>query len=248
MRKILTIIMVFLLVGCSSSPKQPATQKDLYQQIIKLEAKMKKQQYFKINKYVDEVSLVCDGTSAKKVSANPNPIAYSVAFSDGKLTYVAAQKMPNENQTSYIFYKDHKVYYEHSQMMGTYSADDASAEDEAIILDPSIPIIDTRYEKISKKQDKTGTIYTVEMKKPKKYNKAFPADYDDATCGLVGDYVNQKIVINLNTKGLITKEVILTTINYHGEGISSQRLNTTTYDFYDFKVKNDIDFSFINNL
>lgn len=247
MKKIITIIgLCVLLAGCGQTEekKKEPTKAELLDEVLALDAKMKELDSFKLTEVNDEEILVCGEVGAEKLLKNVNPKEYRIIKDGDDYAYKYEQKFPDAAEYRYEYYKQGKKYTEYSLLPGDIEYV-GEGNSKYLVLNKAVDAIDTRFYTINKQKEGDKTIYTMELKKPKEYNDAYPDDYNDEACGLVGDYVNQKIIITVNGDGFIEQEVVEETVRYSAKGETSERLNTTTYHFHDYNGDNAIDFYFV---
>lgn len=247
MKKIITIVgLCVLLVGCGQTEekKKEPSKAELLEEVLALDTKMKELESFKLTEVSDEESLVCGMEGAEPLLKNANPKEYTVIKDGEEYAYKYEQKIPDEMEYRYEYFKQGKRYTEYSLLPGDieYAGEGSS---KYLVLNRAVDAIDTRFYTVDKQKDGDKTIYTMELSKPKEYNDTYPDDYNDEACGLSGDYVNQKIMIIVSGEGFVEQEVLEETIRYSAGDKTSERLNTTTYTFHDYNGDNTINFYFI---
>ncbi|MFV0381130.1 MAG: hypothetical protein ACK5KR_02695 [Breznakia sp.] len=251
-KRIWLVCFCFVLVACSEPrPKTievPSQRVEMLEKIKASEKQMEKMDYFKIRKVSEGEKAVCgsDGSVVFEPLLN-EPWLFEVMKDDTDIAYKKSQKLVDEIQYRNVYYKQKKLYEGFTQLESDIKLIDENATSDYVILDYAIRAIDTNYFTFQKDTLESGnTQYTMQLDDVKGYNKAYPSDKDLDACSVVGDYVLQVMVVELDKDGNLVKQKVEETITYkQAENTLKTIKEIQEYQFYDFHVPNKLNFWFI---
>ncbi|NBK98043.1 MAG: hypothetical protein EOM50_08495 [Erysipelotrichia bacterium] len=244
MKKIYLLLCIIMLCGCTNVEEKPNKQEQYYKEILAIEKKMAKIDYFKMNKQENKQYLYCVEDGSVQLGQSDTAIVnYRFHQGENGVEYISTKKMVDEIQYVNQYYQNGKLYTSYSQLPNDLSVIDADAS--YVYFDMAIKAVDLKYYDIQKKENKEGVKYTLTLNDAKGYNQKYPEDYDDKTCHLQSDYVAVKIELSTNQDGLLSEEKITQTLHYQSGDVENEQEGVVLYQFYDYGVEDPLDFSII---
>lgn len=238
-------IFLILLVACSQEKPKVNIEEKYYEEILAIENNMKDLSYFKMNKVEDKQFMYCNSSVQPTIDNTDTTMEnYRFHNTENGIEYISTTKVSDEIQYITQYYRNGKIYVSYSQL--PYDIQEKEFNADYVYFDMAIKAVDLKYYKIVKGSDKEGTtFYTLTLKDADQYNKKYPDDYDDKTCGIKADYKAVKIELRVNQAQQLVDEKITQTIHYQSGDLISEKESVTQYQFYDLGVADSLDFSMI---
>lgn len=245
LKKIILCLFLIMMVACTQEEAPKVSKKErYYEEILAIENNMKNLSYFKMNKVEDKEFMYCNSSVQPEIDNTDTTMEnYRFHNTENGIEYISTTKVSDEIQYVTQYYRNGKIYVSYSQL--PYDIQEKEFKADYVYFDMAIKAVDLKYYKIDKETDGEDTLYTLTLNDADKYNKKYPDDYDNKTCGIKADYKAVKIELRVNNFQQLIDEKITQTIHYQSGDLISEKESVTHYQFYDIGIGDNLDFSII---